>query len=349
MQNGRMLRVVPIALVLAAGLGCSKQPSTTIDPVKLKLFAPLPEAFPAQAAASTEEKINLGRMLYYEPRLSKSQKISCNSCHGLSTYGVDSQPTSEGHKGQKGDRNSPTVYNSAGHFAQFWDGRAADVEEQAKGPVLNPVEMAMPGGKQVIAVLKSIPEYVAAFKKAFPDDRDPVTYDNMAKAIGAFERKLVTPARWDKFLKGDQAALTEEEKIGFTTYMTAGCQACHAGALLGGNLYQKLGLVKPYPDASDPGRAKVTKSAADRMFFKVPSLRNIEKTGPYFHNGRVAALDQAVAHMAEYQLGKPLSETEVRSIVAFLKSLTGELPADYIKAPELPKSTAKTPKPDLTD
>lgn len=349
MQKVRILRVVLIALVLLAGLGCDKQPSTAIDPVKLKMFAPLPEGFPAQAAAPTEEKINLGRMLYYEPRLSKSQKISCNSCHGLSTYGVDGQPTSDGHKGQKGDRNSPTVYNSAGNFVQFWDGRAADVEEQAKGPVLNPVEMAMPNDRQVITVLKSIPEYVGAFRKAFPEDRDPVTYDNMAKAIGAFERKLVTPARWDKFLKGDQAALTEEEKAGFNTYTTAGCQACHAGALLGGNLYQKLGLVKPYPDASDPGRAKVTKSEADRMFFKVPSLRNIEKTGPYFHNGKVAALDQAVAHMAEYQLGKPLNETEVRSIVAFLKSLTGELPADYIKEPALPKSTSKTPKPDLTD
>ena len=349
MQNGRILRGVLIALVSLAGLGCGRQPSSTIDPAKLKMFAPLPEAFPAQAAALTEEKINLGRMLYYEPRLSKSQKISCNTCHGLSTYGVDGEPTSDGHKGQKGDRNSPTVYNSAGHFVQFWDGRAANVEEQAKGPVLNPVEMAMPNDRQVIAVLKSIPEYAGAFKKAFPEDRDPVTYDNMAKAIGAFERKLVTPARWDKFLKGDQAALTEEEKVGFNTFTTAGCQACHAGALLGGNLYQKLGLVKPYPDASDPGRAKVTKSDADRMFFKVPSLRNIEKTGPYFHNGKVAALDQAVAHMAEYQLGKPLSETEVRSIIAFLKSLTGEIPADYIKPPALPKSTSKTPKPDPTD
>ncbi|MDP2997112.1 MAG: cytochrome-c peroxidase [Bryobacterales bacterium] len=349
MQKGRILCVVPIALTLLIALGCGKQPSTAIHPVKLKMFAPLPEGYPAQAAALTEEKINLGRMLYYEPRLSKSQKISCNSCHGLSTYGVDGEPTSNGHKGQKGDRNSPTVYNSAGHFVQFWDGRAANVEEQAKGPVLNPVEMAMPNDRQVITVLKSIPEYVDAFKKAFPEDRDPVTYDNMAKAIGAFERKLVTPARWDKFLKGDQAALTEEEKIGFNTFTTVGCQACHAGALLGGNLYQKLGLVKPYPDASDPGRAKVTKKDADRMLFKVPALRNIEKTGPYFHNGKVAALDQAVAHMAEYQLGKPLSETEVRSIIAFLKSLTGDIPVDYIKEPALPKSTSKTPKPDLTD
>jgi cytochrome c peroxidase len=258
---------------------------------------------------------------------------------------VDNEPTSDGHKGQKGDRNSPTVYNAAGHFVQFWDGRAANVEEQAKGPVLNPVEMAMPGEKQVVAVLKSMPDYVAAFKKAFPEDKDPVTYDNMAKAIGAFERKLVTPARWDKFLGGDQTALTDEEKTGFNAFVAAGCQTCHAGTLLGGNLYQKLGAAKPYPDASDPGRAKVTKADSDKMFFKVPSLRNVEKTGPYFHNGKLTTLDQAVTHMAEYQLGKQLAEADIKSILIFLNALTGEIPSEYIKEPALPKSTEKTPKP----
>ena len=172
-------------------------------------------------------------MLYYEPRLSKSQEISCNSCHLLDQYGVDGQPTSDGHKGQAGDRNSPTVYNAAGHFVQFWDGRAADVEEQAKGPVMNPVEMAMPSEKQVIAVLKSMPEYVDAFKKAFPGEKDPISYENMAKAIGAFERKLITPSRWDKFLRGDSQALTNEEKAGFNVFMETGCQACHSGAISG--------------------------------------------------------------------------------------------------------------------
>ena len=218
-------------------------------------------------------------MLFFEPRLSKSQKISCNSCHDLATYGVDNQPTSDGHKGQMGDRNSPTVYNAAAHFAQFWDGRAADVEAQAKGPVLNPVEMAMPAEPVVVKVLESMPEYVDAFTRAFPDDKKPVTYDNMARAIGAFERKLMTPSRWDAFLKGDQTALTPEEKVGFKTFIDAGCQTCHSGALLGGTLYQKMGLVKPFPRSADPGRAKVTKTAADQGVFKVPSLRNIEKTG----------------------------------------------------------------------
>ena len=192
-------------------------------------------------------------MLYYEPRLSKGQDISCNSCHMLDKYGVDLQPTSDGHKGKQGDRNSPTVYNAAGHFVQFWDGRAADVEEQAKGPVMNPVEMAMPSEKRVVAVLKSIPEYVELFKQAFPEDKDPVSYRNMARAIGAFERKLVTPSRWDKFLRGDSRALTNEEKAGFNLFMETGCQACHMGTYLGGNMYQMLGLAKPWPDASDPG------------------------------------------------------------------------------------------------
>ena len=175
-------------LLIVAGVftsvGFGQQGSSKIDAAKLTMFAPLPDAIPATSTA-TEDQINLGRMLFYETRLSRSQKISCNSCHMLDKYGVDGQPTSDGYKGQKGDRNSPTVYHASGHFVQFWDGRAADVEEQAKGPVLNPVEMAMPSARQVIAVLESMPEYVAAFTKAFPRDKDPVTYDNMGKAIGA--------------------------------------------------------------------------------------------------------------------------------------------------------------------
>jgi cytochrome c peroxidase len=348
------MRKTAIALggVLACALlfttGCAKQ-EPALDEAKLKMFAPLPETLPVKAGGPQEARVALGRMLYFEPRLSKNQKISCNSCHDLAKFGVDNEPTSEGHKGQRGDRNSPTVYNAAAHFVQFWDGRAADVEEQAKGPVLNPVEMAMGSDKDVIKVLKSIPEYVAAFKKAYPDAKDPLTYDNVANAIGTFERGLLTPSRWDKFLKGDRATLTAEEIAGFNAFTTAGCQTCHAGALLGGNLYQKLGVAKPYPDASDPGRFKVTKSEGDRMMFKVPSLRNIEKTGPYYHNGKVVPLEEAVAQMGEYQLGKPLGPAEVKSIITFLKTLTGDVPAEYIKKPELPKSTPQTPKPQESD
>lgn len=337
------------AVVLALTAGCSRQPSDVVDPGRLKLFAPLPEMVAGKAGPPTEAQIALGRMLFYEPRLSKSQQISCNSCHTLNRYGVDGEPTSEGHQGKRGDRNSPTVYNAAAQFAQFWDGRAPDVEEQAKGPVLNPVEMAMPSDQYALTVLKSMPEYVQAFQKAFPGERDPVTWDNLGQAIGAFERKLFTPSRWDRFLRGDSGALTSEEKIGLNTYLDVGCQTCHAGALLGGNMFQKLGAMKPYPDASDPGRYRVTRNEADRMFFKVPMLRNVEKTAPYFHNGKVATLEQAVALMGEYQLGKTLTQQQIRAIITFLKTLTGELPADYIREPQLPKSSPRTPKPDLTD
>ncbi len=340
------------ALALTAAMllvpGCAKK-APSLDEARLQEFAPLPETIPAKTAGPIEAQVSLGRMLYFDPRLSRSQTISCNSCHDLEKYGVDGLPTSPGFKGQLGDRNSPTVYNAAAHFVQFWDGRAPDVEAQAKGPVLNPVEMAMAGEKEVLAVLRSIPEYVSAFAQAFPGEKEPVTYDNLGMAIGTFERGLLTPSRWDKFLKGDKAALNEEEQAGLHAFVSAGCDACHAGALMGGAIYQKIGLVKPYPDASDPGRFKVTGNEGDRMVFKVPSLRNVSKTAPYFHNGKIPSLDQAVASMSEYQLSRPLSEAEVKSIVSFLNTLTGEVPAQYIRRPELPKSTAKTPKPQMGD
>jgi len=294
----------------------------------------------------TEDKVNLGRMLYYDARLSRGQDVSCNTCHALDKYGVDDEALSTGFKGQKGARNAPTVYNAAGHFVQFWDGRAPTVEEQAKGPILNPVEMAMKDQKRVVEVLRSIPEYVEAFQKAFPDQKDSLTFDNVAQAIGAFERKLVTSSRWDKFLGGDQAALTDQEKAGLNTFLDAGCQACHSGAFMGGSVFQKLGAVKPYPDTRDLGRFDVTNQDADKQVFKVPSLRNVEKTAPYFHDGSVKTLEEAVTKMANYQLGRSLSPADATSILAFLKTLTGDLPSEYIKEPALPKSTAKTPKPE---
>lgn len=348
-----VLRHVFVAGIIAAAAGCSKAPDSAtvpavaVDPMKLQMFQPLPDLIESKTNPVSKAKEDLGRMLYYEPRLSKGQDISCNSCHLLDKYGVDLQPTSDGHRGKRGDRNSPTVYNAAGHFVQFWDGRAADVEEQAKGPITNPVEMAMPSEQRALAVLKSIPEYVDLFRKAFPDERDPVSYENMARAIGAFERRLVTPSRWDRYLQGDSQALTNEEKAGFNLFAETGCQACHTGTYLGGSMYQMIGLAKPWPDMSDSGREKVTGNAADRMIFKVPGLRNIAETKPYYHNGKVQTLEQAVSGMAEYQLGKALTDSQVVSIIAFLKVLTGEIPAEYIKMPVLPPSTAKTPKPEL--
>lgn len=336
-----------IAVVCGAALwsgACAGKPA--VDPAKLQVFKALPAVMDSAGNPITDDKVNLGRMLYYDARLSRGQDVSCNTCHALDKYGVDAEPVSTGFKGQKGTRNSQTVYNAAGHFVQFWDGRAPTVEEQAKGPILNPVEMGMPDQKRVIAVLRSMPEYGEAFKKAFPGVKDPVTFDNVGQAIGAFERKLVTSARWDKFLGGNQTALTDTEKAGLNTFLDTGCQTCHSGAYLGGSLFQKLGAVKPWTEDKDLGRFDVTKQDSDKQFFKVPSLRNVEKTAPYFHDGSVKTLEEAVVDMGNYQLGKTLSSAEVTSIISFLKTLTGDLPSAYIKEPVLPKSTAKTPKPE---
>jgi cytochrome c peroxidase len=342
--NTLAIRVVCMALL--GGAACTSKPRVEVDATKLQVFKPLPAVMDTASNPITDEKVALGRMLYYDPRLSKGQDVSCNTCHALNEYGVDNEPVSTGHKGQKGTRNAPTVYNAAGHFVQFWDGRAPTVEEQAKGPVLNPVEMAMPDQKRVIAVLKSMPEYVEGFRKAFTSEKDPVTYDNLGKAIGAFERKLITTSRWDKFLGGDQTAFTDAEKAGVNKFLEVGCQTCHSGAYVGGSMFQKLGAVKPWEDSKDLGRFAVTKQDGDKMVFKVPSLRNIEKTGPYYHDGSVKTLEEAVGDMADHQLGKQLSKEDIASIVTFLKTLTGEIPGEYIKEPVLPKSTPRTPKPD---
>lgn len=310
------------------------------------IFKPLPASMETPDRPVTAERVALGRVLYFDTRFSKNQDLSCNSCHGLETYGVDNQPTSPGHKGQRGGRNSPTVYNAGLHVAQFWDGRAADLEAQAKGPVLNPIEMAMAGEEAVLAVVKSVPGYAEPFAKAFPGQPDPITYDNMATAIGAFERTLVTPARFDKWLAGDNAALTPEERAGLDLFVATGCSTCHSGAAVGGGMYMKLGLVEPY-ETADVGRFEVTKVESDKGVFKVPSLRNIAKTGPYFHDGSIASLDVAVQKMAKHQLGKTLDAAQSKSIVTFLEALTGDLPGpDVIGKPAIPESGPNTPKPD---
>jgi cytochrome c peroxidase len=284
-------------------------------------FAPLPEVADSKENPITPAKVALGKRLYLDTRLSKDETISCNSCHNLKTFGVDNEPTSPGHKGQRGGRNSPTSFNAALHATQFWDGRAATVEKQALGPILNPGEMAMPSEAVVIERLKKDKSYPKEFAAAFPSDKEPISYANVGNAIGAFERTLITPSRFDQFLKGDDNALTPEEKKGAQAFVQTGCIACHNGATLGGMMFQKLGLVKPYP-TKDMGRFEVTKNEADKMMFKVPSLRNVAKTGPYFHDGSVKTLEEAVSQMAEYQLGKQLTPDQVKEIVTFLNSLT---------------------------
>jgi cytochrome c peroxidase len=316
-----------------------------INPRLLRRFEPLRDRVESKEHPLSEARIELGRMLYFEKRLSKNQDLSCNSCHALDKFGVDGKPTSSGHRGQLGGRNSPTVYNAAGFFAQFWDGRAGTVEEQATGPILNPVEMALPSAEHAVKILKSMPEYVTAFGRAFPDDKDPVTFSNVGEAIGAFERKLTTPSRWDDYLRGKESALTDDELEGLKVFTNVGCMVCHTGEFVGGAMYQKVGVVENWPNQKDQGRFEVTKQDVDRMMFKVPTLRNIEKTAPYFHDGSVATLDAAVRAMGKHQLGLNLSEREVTSITAWLGSLTGKLPEDYIKEPVLPKSSPTTPGP----
>jgi len=319
--------------------------------VKAKaLFQPVPAKPPVlKNNPHTKEKYELGKLLYFEPRLSKSGLISCNSCHNVGLCGADFQETSTGHAWQKGPRNAPTVLNSAYNIAQFWDGRAKDLAEQAKGPIQASVEMNnTPEG--VVATLKSMPEYVTMFKKAFPKQKEPVTFDNFALAVEVFEATLVTPdSKFDKFLKGNQKALNKTEREGLALFMGKNCADCHKGVNMGGHDYYPFGLVeKPSKEitADDKGRYMVTKTATDEYVFKSPSLRNIDLTAPYFHSGKIWSLKEAVKVMGTAQLGISLSDADAEKITAFLKTTTGKQP--IMSHPIFPAPTATTPKPVLT-
>lgn len=307
-------------------IGCGRLPldEKEIDPEFLQDFSAAPAVMTKDGKEPSESKVALGRKLYFDTRLSKDGKLSCNSCHPLDKFGVDGKSVSTGVQGQKGKRNAPSVFYAAGHTRQFWDGRAANVEEQAKGPLLNPIEMGMPDAGSVDKVLRTAPEYREMFGKAFPADKEPVNFDNAANAIAMFERQLVAPSRWDKYLAGDKSALKENEKRGFVVFYRTGCRICHNGPYVGGRSLQKLGLIRPWTKGNDMGRYEVTKQESFKYYFKVPSLRNVEKTGPYFHDGSVATLEDAVRLMAEHQIEKPLTDREVAQICDWLKCLTGE-------------------------
>lgn len=313
-----------------------------------ELFQALP-TIEAQVAKVSAESVELGKMLYFDPRLSSSWLVSCNSCHQVGMGGVDSQETSIGHGWNKGPRNAPTVLNSVFNLAQFWDGRAPDLKEQAKGPVQAAVEMNNQPEK-VIQTLKSMPGYVARFEKAFPGSKDPVTFENMAKAIADFESTLITPdSPFDQFLKGDANALSAQAKQGLTLFMDKGCSGCHNGINVGGGMYQPFGVVeRPGADIlppGDKGRFAVTKTLSDEYVYKVPSLRNVALTAPYFHSGKVWSLKQAVGVMGAAQLGIKISDSEADNIVAFLQSLTGKQP--NVTMPILPAITTATPGPQI--
>jgi cytochrome c peroxidase len=298
---------------------------------------------PIQAAKVADPAlVQLGMKLYFDPRLSKSGFISCNSCHNLSMGGTDNLKTSIGHNWNEGPINAPTVLNSSLNLAQFWDGRAKDLQAQAGGPIANPGEM---GSNHLLAVevLQSIPGYVAEFKKTFGTEK--VTIEEVTKAIAAFEETLVTPnSRFDKWLKGDKKAITADELAGYKLFKESGCTGCHNGPAVGGNSYQKMGVVAPYK-ASSPaeGRVSVTGNDADRFNFKVPTLRNVELTYPYFHDGAANTLKEAVDTMARIQLGKTFTDDENAKVVAFLKTLTGDQP--NFRLPQLPPSSDSTPRP----
>lgn len=314
-----------------------------------KAFKPIPKSGPVlKSNPSNPAKVELGKMLWFDPRLSSSWLISCNTCHNLSLGGVDLLETSIGHGWQKGPRNSPTVLNAVFNIAQFWDGRAKDLKEQAMGPVQAAVEMNSTPDRTV-KTLRSIPAYVDHFKKAFPGQADPVTFENMARAIESFEATLITPqSRFDQYLEGKPDAITAAEKKGLNLFLSKGCVSCHNGVNLGGTGYFPFGVVeKPGTDilpTTDKGRFQVTSTASDEYVFKSPSLRNIELTAPYFHSGKVWDLQQAVAVMGSAQLGATLNNEETESIVAFLRTLTGEQPK--VIYPTLPPHTSSTPLPD---
>ena len=322
---GSKLVTLAMALIFAGSVA-AQEPITPIEPIKEINLA----------------KVELGKKLYFDPRLSKSGFISCNSCHNLSMGGTDNLKTSIGHNWQQGPINSPTVLNSSMNVAQFWDGRAADLKEQAGGPIANPGEMAFTH-TLAVDVLESIPAYVTEFTQVFGPDC--INIDQVTEAIAEFEKTLVTPNdRFDRWLQGYTDAITEKELAGYQLFKSSGCVACHMGQAIGGTSFQKMGLVAPYETNNEAqGVAGITGEDADRFKFKVPTLRNVELTYPYFHDGEAATLTEAVDIMGRLQLGRKFEKTELEQIVAFLKTLTGDQPSFAL--PILPPSTDTTPRP----
>jgi cytochrome c peroxidase len=302
-----------------------------LSPRVLRRFAPLETA----ARPANRALADLGRKLYYDTRLSKTGQVSCNTCHPLDQYGATNTAVSTGVEGRKGARNAPSTYHAAGHFVQFWDGRAPTIEAQAVMPISNKDEMGM-SPQEAVAAIKRIAAYREEFARAFPGEADPVSFERIGLAIGAFEHGLVTPSRWDRYLRGDKSALNAEEKAGAKLFANLGCIVCHTGPYIGGSMFERVGARIAWPQNGDRGRKAVTGQDADDMVFKVPSLRNVARTAPYFHDGSAKTLDQAVRMMARHQLGVELEDDEARELEAWLGSLTGEIPTEYIRQPELP-------------
>jgi cytochrome c peroxidase len=305
------------------------------------VFGPLPASMPSPDNPITPEKVKLGKALFWEPRISVDGTVSCAKCHPMGLYAADGLKKAIGDSCKENPRNAPSIFNAAAQISEHWIGNRTSVEDQAKQALVGPPSFGMPSYESVEKILKGMKGYVAMFKEAFPNDKDPVTADNFAKAVGVFERTLMTPAPFDDFLQGNVKALTDQQKRGLKTFMDTGCMTCHFSPYLGGQMYQKFGMFEPYAkytksEKIDDGRFTVTKNPADRFFFKVPVLRNVAETPPYFHDGSVAKLTDAVTIMAKVQLAKDLVPEQVGDVAAFLASLTGKIPEAALTVPVLP-------------
>jgi cytochrome c peroxidase len=306
-----------------------------------QIFTPLPQLMLSEKNPVTPGKVNLGKILFYETRISVDGTVSCARCHPIGLYAADGLKKSIGNHCKVNPRNAPTLFNAARQISAHWIGNRADVEDQAKQSVIGPPSFGMPSYEAVEKILKETKGYMDLFKKAFPQDKDPISVDNFAKAIGAFERTLVTPSPFDSFLKGNKKALTEDQQRGLNTFIQMGCITCHSGTYIGGQMYQKFGIFEPYwkytkSEKIDEGRYDVTKNESDKYLFKVPILRNVAKTAPYFHDGSVDKLIEAVLIMGKIQLGRNISEQQGEDLVKFLTSLTGEIRVDVLIVPILP-------------
>ncbi len=333
-----MRQITLISVVALLFIGCVQQTSQQehyvlseaderLIEVANRHFAQLPEPGDPDSPIA-----QLGKKLYYETAISANGEMSCNTCHPIATYGVDNLRVSPGHDGSTGTRNSPTTLNAYFHTTQFWDGRSPDLADQAKGPVLNPIEMGLSTPEEVEKILAAMPEYPEMFAVAFPAEENPITFDNFALAVAAFEETLATPAAFDAFLDGMAHKLDDEQKEGLSLFIETGCIACHIGPGLGGTMMQRFGLVHgPYyaftdSEVKDKGVAEVTGKEQDQYIFKTPALRNIEKTAPYFHDGSVESLEEAIKIMSFTQLGRELDDEQTQRMIAFFKSLTGDIP-----------------------
>ena len=327
-------------LSFAAGVSSAAGDQDLINKAS-QIFGPLPQTMPSDQNPITPAKVKLGKILFYELRISIDGTVSCAKCHPISLYAADGLKKARGNNCKENPRNAPTIFNAAAQISEHWIGNRTSVEDQAKQAVTGPPAFGMPSYESVEKILKGMKEYVTLFQGAFPGEKDPVNMDNFAKAVGAFERTLTTPAPIDDFMKGNAETLTELQKKGLKTFFDTGCITCHFSPFVGGQMYQKFGVFEPYwkytkSKKIDVGRFAVTKNDADKYIFKVPVLRNVAMTPPYFHDGSIDQLEQAVWIMAKIQLGKELSKQQAGEIAAFLASLTGRIPDDALIAPILP-------------